>query len=140
MVDFVVRADVEKNDLIGRETKNQDDPIGVGQTDRVFVAVFSFEAVKAQLRCMRVRFELKKNILEQTGQFRVTAKELAGRAFERRGPYQRESRHRLNSPCYASDRRLFINSFASPRRTRPSLRSASEIANRASARSFISCW
>ncbi len=66
-VDLVVRADVEKNDLIRCETKNQDDPIGVGQTDRVFVAVFSFEAMKAQLRCMRVGFKLKKNVLEQTG-------------------------------------------------------------------------
>ncbi len=70
-VDFVVGTDVEKNNFFVIQPKDYYDTVRISEADRVLVTVLSLQPVKAQLGHLRIGLELKKNVLEQTRQFRM---------------------------------------------------------------------
>ena len=135
-----MRANVEKHDLLGGLAKDDHDPVAVGETDGVLVAMPSLEAMKAQPGCMRIGLKLTEDVVEQAGKIRMPPKELPSGALECGGPDKRESGHGMVSRGYVSESSLFISFLASPLRTLPAFRSDSEAANRASARSLINSW
>ena len=65
-IDVVMRSDIQQHDLGSREAENQDDAVGIGQADRMFVGVSSLEPVQSQTGRLRISLQLLDDVLEQT--------------------------------------------------------------------------
>ena len=65
-IDVVMRSDIQQHDLGSREAENQDDAVGIGQADRMFVGVSSLEPVQSQTGRLRISLQLLEDVLEQT--------------------------------------------------------------------------
>ncbi len=65
-INCVVRADIEKCNLLLLYLENQNDPVRVRETDGVFVAVFALEAVQSEPGFVRVILKTAQDVLEDS--------------------------------------------------------------------------